>query len=128
MAIPMITLSTGSGIFDQLELGLDTLSDLNVIKDLELGWNYRKAKTPINVVGINGAQDPTSLDTIRDTVFGPAFIGPVNVVSAGVAWENGWSRFRDDWHDEEVMQRDGVKLHSLREDAGETCTPRTALS
>ena len=65
-------------------------------------------------MGINGAQDPTSLDTICDTVFGPAFIGPVNVVSAGAAWENGWSRTRDDWHDEEVMQKDGIKLYFTR--------------
>ncbi len=114
IAFPMIALSAGSGIFDQFELGLDTLSDINVIHDLELGWNYRKARTPINVVGINGAQDPTSLDTICDTAFGPAYLGPVNVVSAGAAWENGWSRIRDDWHDEEVMQKDRVKLYFTR--------------
>ena len=114
VAFPMLSLSAGSGIFDLYELGLDTLSDINVIKDLELGWNYRKARVPINVVGINGAHDPTSLDVMCDTVFGPAYLGPVNVVSAGAAWENGWSRIRDDWHDEEVMQKGGIKLYFTR--------------
>ena len=70
----------------------------------------------IHVVGINGAQqDPTSLDTICDTMVGPAFIGPVNVVSAGVAWENGWSRIRDDWHDEVRSHANGWSLVALHE-------------
>lgn len=68
----------------------------------------------------------TSLSNIMcDTVFGPAYLGPVSVISSGAAWENGWSRIRDDWLDEEVMQKRVVSNCTPREDAAEMFTPQT---
>ena len=55
-----------------------------------------------------GAYDPTSL------VVSSVILSMLNVVSAGAAWESGWSRTRDDLHDEEVMQKDGIKLYFTR--------------
>jgi hypothetical protein len=102
-----------NGIFNHLECVLDTASGINLVKDVELGWNFRPA-LPINVIGINGTDSPAQLDIMCETVFGPAYMSIANIISAGTAWDHGWSRTRDDWHDEDILSKDGKKLHFSR--------------
>lgn len=66
---------------------------------------------------MKGAHDPTSLvvsSVILSLGQHTSAQSMLNVVSAGAAWESGWSRTRDDLHDEEVMQKDGIKLYITR--------------
>ena len=114
------TANAGEQPFREFEVGGDSMASCHIVRDQELLVNLRQADQPATIIGLAGEQVVTLIGDFGPFTTPAWYVpdAPCNIVSMGLAIDDGAVREYDEYWDEDILTVGNQRFHFARRSKG----------